>query len=111
MFKIPLKPLSVNDCWRGGRRFNTKEYIQYNRDCSWFLNSKIFYFKGEIEIIYKFYINNYSRTDVGNLEKPLTDILVKNKVIADDRYVKRITLEKFKSKEEYIEIEIKSFNN
>lgn len=101
LISLPLKPLSVNKAYRG-RRFASEELKQYKQDVGYLLNR----FKpitGEIELDYKFYLENYSRTDVGNLEKPLTDILVETGLIPDDRHVKKITLEKFKG-EDKIEI-------
>lgn len=105
LISLPIKALSVNQAYRG-RRFASVELKQYKQDVGYLLHL----FKpitGEIELRYKFHIKNYNRTDVGNLEKPLTDILVETGLIPDDRHVKKITLEKFKGKDS-IEIEILS---
>jgi Holliday junction resolvase RusA-like endonuclease len=62
---------------------------------------------GYVEINYKFYVKNFKMCDVGNFEKPLNDILVKGELIDDDRFIKRMILEKFQSDNEYMEIKIK----
>lgn len=107
MITLKLKPLSINDAYRG-RRFKSKDLEQYKSDCLWLLKGQKKY-TGEIELNYKFYLKHYNRTDVGNLEKCLTDILVDSEIIPDDRYVKKITMEKFKSEENKIIIEIKPY--
>lgn len=106
---IPLKPLSVNKAWRGGRRFRTKDYIQYEKDLLVLLPKK--HYAGEVEVHYKFHIKNYGLTDVSNLIKCLEDIIVKAGCIEDDRKVVKISAEKIKSSEHYIEIEIKPYEN
>lgn len=105
--KIYIKPLSVNRCWQG-RRFKTKDYKEYEEECLWLLKGwqKT---EGYVEVEYKFYLKNYKASDVGNLEKPLSDIITKAGLIEDDRYIKKMTIEKFKSEQSYIEIKIKSY--
>lgn len=102
--KIETKPLSVNACWKG-RRFKTDVYKQYELEVLLLANkTKWEKIEGWVEIKYDFYLKNFSKTDTGNLEKPLTDILVKLGLIDDDRFIKKITLEKHQSKTNYIEI-------
>jgi len=112
MFRLNIKPLSVNRAW-GGRRFKSEAYQDYEMELSLALKKfnsfKMPLDKTELEVTYKFYLVNYSMTDTGNLEKQLTDILVQNQFINDDRYIKRLVLEKYKSKKDYIEIEIKPY--
>lgn len=104
---IPLKPLSVNAVWQG-RRFKTPAYLKYEKDCKWFMEGdKI---NGEVEIKIKFYINNYSCSDIDNFAKPILDIMVKSGLIEDDRMVKRLVLEKYKNKKESMEILISKYN-
>jgi Holliday junction resolvase RusA-like endonuclease len=105
--KIPVKALTVNKVWQG-KRFKTPLYKQYEKDCSWFLKAPLI--KGEVEVNYKFYIKYFSTSDVDNFIKPLQDILVKNRLIEDDCKIKKITAEKIKSEEEWIEVEIKGLN-
>ena len=101
--KIPVKPISVNAVWQG-RRFKTKAYKQYEYDCMWFMGSKKLV--GEVEVHYRFYLKNYALSDVDNLIKPIQDIMVKSGIIEDDRKIKKVVAEKFKSNEDKIEINI-----
>jgi len=107
LLKIPVKPLSINKAWRG-RRFKTPEYKQFEIDCSWWIKGKMI--KGEIDITYRFYLKNYARTDLDNLIKNLQDIIVKCGMIEDDRKIKRLVAEKFKSDEDRIEVDIKKYS-
>jgi len=79
-FKMLIKPLSVNKAWRGGVRYKTKEYKEYKEVIAQyiFVDSSLRNMKLNLplEVTYYFYIKNYNRTDVANLEKPLTDALV-----------------------------------
>jgi len=102
--KILIKPLSVNKVWQG-RRFKTKDYKNYETEVLELLKN-VEKVSGVVEVKYKFYIKNFSMSDVGNFEKPLSDIIVKAGMIDDDRYINRMILEKYKSDKEYIEIEI-----
>ena len=101
--KIEVKPMSVNQVWQG-RRFKTQAYKQYEQDCGWFIKCPMI--KGEVKVHYKFYIKHFSISDVDNFIKPIQDILVKNGAIEDDRKIIKITAEKIKSENEYIEVEL-----
>jgi len=98
--------MSVNLAWCG-KRFKTKQYQQYEKDCLKLIKGKKI--MGNVEIHYKFFIKNFLMSDVGNFEKPLTDIIVKAGLIEDDRFVQRIIMEKYKSNDERIEIFISKF--
>lgn len=102
--RIQIKPLSVNRCWQG-KRFKTNEYKSYEEELLWLLkgNKKK---SGFVKVEYKIYLKNYKMSDVGNIEKPLTDIIVKAGLIDDDRFIKKMVLEKFDSEVDYIEIKI-----
>lgn len=101
--EILVKPLSVNKVWQG-RRFKTFEYKKYEKDVSCFLKGKKI--EGDIELHFKFYIKNDKMSDLDNFIKPILDIIVKNGLIQDDRFVKKIIAEKFHNDEEKIEIDI-----
>jgi len=101
--KVNVKALSVNQVWCG-KRFKTAKYKQYEQDCGWFIKMPMI--KGEVKIDYKFYIKHFSTSDIDNFIKPFQDILVKNGAIEDDSKILKITAEKIKSNEEYIEVEI-----
>ena len=52
MMRLDIKPLSVNRCWKG-KRFKTKEYKRYERDCLLILPKlKIL----EVAVVFKFIV-------------------------------------------------------
>ncbi len=110
-FTIPVKPLSVNQAWKG-RKFKTMDHKIYERDVAYFLPHDIETLKGELEVKYTFYLKNYKMSDAANFEKILSDILVSNRIMEDDRYIKRIICQKepvTRSEDERIDIEIRPF--
>lgn len=102
---LKTKPLSVNAAWKG-RRYKTDLYKAYETELLYLLKRKE-KIGGWVEVKYTFHINTFKKSDVGNFEKPLSDILVKAGIIDDDRFIKQITLIKEQSDKDYIEIEIK----
>ena len=106
---LPVKPLSINKCWKG-RRFKTNDYKDYEQELLYLLKNseKV---SGFVNVNYKIYLINFLKSDVGNIEKPLTDIIVKSGIIDDDRFILKLTLEKFKSETDKIEIEIMPVEN
>jgi Holliday junction resolvase RusA-like endonuclease len=102
--EILIKPLTVNKAWQG-KRFKTKDYKEYEEELLWLLKG-LEKTNGFVEIKYSLYLKYYSTSDVGNFEKPLTDIIVKAGLIEDDKYITKITMEKFKSDVDKIIIEI-----
>lgn len=107
--KLLIKPLTVNKVWQG-RRFKTKSYKEYEKELLYLLKGceKT---KGFIEVNYQLYLKYFSTSDVGNFEKPLTDILVKSGIIDDDKFIKKIVMEKFKSEKDYIIVEVKNYDH
>jgi len=106
---LPIKALSINAAFQG-RRFKTLECKNYESEV-WLsllsLNPRPEKISGWVEIKYVFYLTkNFKICDVGNLEKLLTDVFVKFGLIDDDRFVKRLVLEKQKGEANKIEIEI-----
>lgn len=73
MFRVNIKPLSVNDAWRGGRRFNTKEYKEYRESLAIIL-PKLTLPKGRLTLRLKFGLSN-GRSDLDNPVKPFVDFL------------------------------------
>lgn len=109
IIRLDIKPISVNQCWQG-RRFKTPDYKKYERDASLILSCaplKYFSQTGRIELNIRFYFRMVWNKDLDNFLKPLLDILTKNRIIADDRYITKLTVEKIQSLSDYIEIEIK----
>lgn len=105
-FTLEVSPLSVNKAWKG-RRFKTGDYLQFERDvCAVLPISDEEPMEGELVVEYIYYIKNYGNTDTGNLEKTLTDMLVKRRYIKDDRYIKKLiqTKEKLDGEYEYVDI-------
>jgi len=85
-------------------------YEQYEYDAIFLIkNEHKPIIKGWIEVRYDFYVKRYTTSDVGNFEKPLSDIITKAGLIEDDKFIKKMVLEKHKSDEEYIEITIKPY--
>lgn len=96
---IPIKPLSINEA-HYGRHIKTKEFLRYEKNVSFLLPVNPEKVKeGEYFIKYVFYIKNYKNSDTGNLEKLITDLLVKRGYLKDDRYIKAMYLEKFAVKD------------
>lgn len=104
-FSLDTRAISVNKLWRGGRRFKSQAYIDFEREIIWLLPKE--HIDGEVEINYKFYLKkSYSNSDVSNLIKGIEDIMVKCDLITDDSLVKKFTAEKFKSDKDKIEVKI-----
>jgi len=104
---LSIKPLSINEAWQG-RRFKTKKYKDYERN-TLILLGKNKMIKGFVSVEYNFFIKNFKMSDVGNFEKPISDIVVKSGLIEDDRFITEIVLKKYpinKDEQEYIIIKI-----
>lgn len=90
MQKIPVKPLSVNECWQG-KRFKTPKYNNYEKFLMMVIkNEKIPEWK--LVVHYRFWFSN-SASDVDNAVKPLQDILQKRLWFNDNR-IYRIIVDK-----------------
>lgn len=94
--EIPIKALSVNDAHEG-RHIKTQAFKKYEQQVSFLLPICPIEIKdGEYFVKHVFYLKNYGNSDTGNLEKLITDILVKRGYLKDDRYVKAFYLEKIR---------------
>ena len=102
--RVNIKPLSVNECWRG-RRFKTDKYTIYQRDVLLLLKPM----QTPIDKIYlKVKIGLSSKNaDIDNILKPFIDIL-QIKYNFNDKNIFKITIEKeiVKKKAEYIDFEL-----
>lgn len=93
---LPKPPPSANNCYptgRHGRRYRSADYEAWLFEAGYALEKqKPPEFIGPVTLEYKF---RRGRTDLGNLEKPTTDLLVKHGVIQDDspKYVGFICLQ------------------
>lgn len=110
MVKITLKTkcLSVNKAWRGGPRYRTQEYKDFENEVAWLLPKNMKRIDGPVHVSYKFFVKNHKMSDCDNFIKPLTDVLVKLGAMNDDRNIYKITAEKIPSVDEYVEISIES---
>lgn len=106
-FIIPIKPLSVNEAWKG-KRFKTDAYKHYERSILFILP------KGKVSEDSKLSVNiefgfSSSGSDIDNPVKCLMDIFQK-KYGFNDSHVYEINLKKVivKKGKEYSKIEIKS---
>ena len=104
MYKIDIKPLSVNEVWKG-KRFKTNKYKSYELEMI-FLLPKIEVPKPPFKVYYEFGMSS-SLSDWDNPIKPFQDILQKKYGI-DDRDIFEANVKKFKTKkgQEYIKFEI-----
>lgn len=90
MPKIEIKPLSVNEAFRG-KRFKTPAYSKFEKSCLWLL-PKMEIPKGKLEIILHYGFSSKG-SDVSNPTKLVEDILSK-KYRFNDNLVYKITLTK-----------------
>lgn len=105
MIKIPIKPISINECWQG-RRFKTNRYNNWRINFSCLLNGQKKYLSKNLKVKIFLYLKSITRSDIDNFLKPIIDSLVKDKIIVDDRFIQELEVKKIKSIQEYIEYEI-----
>ena len=106
-----IKPLSINAAWQG-RRYKTKDYKDFEEDMLLLLPKREMV-EGWVEVHYIIGLTkgtSYSRSDIGNFEKLISDLIVKAGYIKDDCYIKKMTLEKVLADDWFIDIQIKSVN-
>ena len=105
--KIEIKPLSVNECWRG-RRFKTDKYKIYESKLKRLLPI-LELPPPPFSVYYEFGFSSRA-SDLDNPIKPLQDILQK-KYKFDDKEIFEFTARKVKVKkgEEYLIFKIKTF--
>lgn len=104
MIAIKIKPLSVNDCWRG-QRFKTPEYKQYERDLLMLL-PKMKVVKPTM-ITLNFGLSSVL-ADFDNPVKPFVDVLQKKYGFNDREIVEaRIFKTKVEKGKEFIMFELK----
>jgi hypothetical protein len=104
--KINLKPLSVNQAWRG-RRFKTDKYKQYEKDLGWMLPKNIKVGLPPYTVYYEFGVS--AQSDGDNNIKELQDILASTYNFKDSHIlewcVKKVIVPKGK---EYLIFQINS---
>ena len=102
--RIVIKPLSVNEVWKG-RRFRTDKYDAYEREMLLRLRPMAIP-EGKLFIRYIVGYSN-SQADIDNFVKPFQDILQKKYGFNDSRiYQIYITKQIVKKGSEFIEFDI-----
>jgi Holliday junction resolvase RusA-like endonuclease len=105
MHKVNIKPLSVNDAWKG-KRFKTQDYKSYEHDLMWILPKKIEIPSGKFGIKLKFGLSS-KNADFDNPVKPFIDILQK-KYSFNDKMIYKSIIEKEDVEKgfEYVEFDL-----
>ncbi len=102
-FKIPIKPLSVNEAWQG-KRYKTNEYKKYEKAVLILLPKSVKIGKSKLGIDIEYGFSN-PLSDVDNPTKLLLDIMQK-KYKFNDSQIYELTLRKsiVKKGQEFISI-------
>lgn len=109
MYRVDIKPLSVNNVFKG-RRFRTKEYDIYEMQVRNKLQ-KILIPEGYLSIKYKVGFSS-NGSDLDNCIKPFQDIISKHYGFNDNRiYHFEVFKEIVKKGNEYISFEILPYKN
>jgi Holliday junction resolvase RusA-like endonuclease len=106
---LNIKPLSVNDAWKG-RRFKTDKYKDYEKAILLLLKPMEIP-EGKLELYLKWGFSS-AGSDWDNPIKPFQDCLQKKYNFNDNRVVRAVT-EKVKVKKgaEFIEWELRGYND
>ena len=90
-------PPSTNNLFinkKGGGRFKAPAYADWLKAAGWQLNAqRAKHMPGRVKVIIRAIRVDNRRRDIDNIIKPVLDLLVKQKVIEDDRYVEAIAAE------------------
>jgi len=108
MKKILLKPLSVNEAWKG-RRYKTDKYKSYEVALLFLLPNDIVVPEGKLELRLRFGFSS-KNADVDNPTKVFIDVL-QRKFGFNDKRIYRLVQEKVdvKKRNEFIEFQIKKY--
>lgn len=87
---LPIKAMTVNQCWRG-RRYKTKKYEEYENELLNILPELKVEDKRPLRLTVEFGIS--TTQDIDNGLKPLIDILQK-KYLFNDRYIMELNIKK-----------------
>jgi Holliday junction resolvase RusA-like endonuclease len=106
MYKVNIKPLSVNQAWKG-RRFKTQEYKQYEKNILMLLPA-LEIPEGKLSLSLVFGLSN-KNADVDNPVKCFVDCMQK-KYGFNDRNIYKMNIEKIDVKKgcEFIEFKAES---
>lgn len=102
MWKINIKPLSVNKVWQG-RRFKTPYYKAYEQEVMLMLPKDLKIPSGRLGLALEVGFSN-KQSDIDNVAKPFIDILQKQYKF-NDRDLYQLKMDKVivPKKEEYIQ--------
>ena len=109
MHKLDIKPLSVNEAWKG-RRFKTDKYKVYERSILLLL-PRLDVPKGPLKLTINWGFSS-SGADTDNPIKPFVDCLQKKYSFNDNKvYDYRVTKEIVKKGKEFIQFRIESIED
>jgi Holliday junction resolvase RusA-like endonuclease len=105
--KINIKPMSVNCAWQG-KRYKSPEYKAYEKEL--LLRMKPMHIPaGRLNVYYRIGFSS-PLADLGNVEKPLTDILCKRYGFDDNRIFRFVMEKEIVPKgQEFISYEIQEY--
>jgi len=107
--KINIKPLSVNDSWKG-KRYRTDKYKQYCKDLG-FLLPPLKLPEPPYEVYLEWGFSSKG-SDTGNPEKPTIDIIAKKYGFNDNLIYKEVLVKNIVPKgQEYIKFDIKHYKS
>jgi Holliday junction resolvase RusA-like endonuclease len=107
--RIEIKPLSVNDAWKG-RRFRTDKYKDYQKEIALKLPNIKNDFQGNLKINIVFGFSSKG-SDIDNPLKPFLDCLQKKYGVNDNQiYELHVKKEIVKKGYEFINFEITNLN-
>ncbi len=105
MARIAIKPLSMNNAYRG-RRFATKELTQYKSDLGWLLPRGLHIPDGPLSVRYVFGVSSKA-SDLDNLVKALQDVIAAEYGFNDNRiYHIDVTKVDVPKGKEFVEFEL-----
>jgi Holliday junction resolvase RusA-like endonuclease len=96
---------------RGKGRVKTQRYKDWITDAGWLAKSAAIVdgeritFSGKVHVEYE--VSGSQKFDEGNLEKPLSDLLVRVGIIKDDRLIDKIIIARREDKERTVTVTIK----
>jgi len=106
-FIINIKPVSINQGWkRRGRIYKSEEYKNFEKEFLFLAPKPDKKIKGSFGMKVNFYLRRFGQTDIDNLLKPLLDCCEKKGYFENDRYLVHLEVNKFKSKEDAVEISL-----
>lgn len=109
LMKLNIKALSVNVLWRGGRRFKTNQYKDYEQELFYKL-PPLKIPEGKLKLSITFGFSN-TNTDISNHIKAFEDVLQTKYGFNDNRiYELSIKKDIVKKGDEYIDFNIQPYD-